>query len=111
MVVSIKKRAENEGRNVILALLSMGIGLKQVIVVDDDIDPFDPMQVDWAMATRFQADKDAIIIPRIACSTLDPSCPEARVTAGLGIDATAPMKERWRFEKVEIPGVDKVKYI
>jgi 2,5-furandicarboxylate decarboxylase 1 len=111
VVVSIKKRAENEGRNVILALLSMGIGLKQVIVVDDDIDPFDPMQVDWAMATRFQADKDAIIIPRIACSTLDPSCPESRVTAGLGIDATAPMKERWRFEKVEIPGVDKVKYI
>jgi UbiD family decarboxylase len=111
VVVSIKKRAENEGRNVILALLSMGIGLKQVIVVDDDIDPFDPMQVDWAMATRFQADKDVIIIPRIACSTLDPSCPEPRVTAGLGIDATAPMKDRWRFEKVEIPGVDKVKYI
>jgi 2,5-furandicarboxylate decarboxylase 1 len=111
VVVSIKKRAENEGRNVILALLAMGIGLKQVIVVDHDIDPFDPMQVEWAMATRFQADKDAIIVPRIACSTLDPSCPENRVTAGLGIDATAPMKEHWRFEKVEIPGVDKVKYI
>jgi hypothetical protein len=111
VVVAIKKRAENEGRNVILALLSMGIGLKQVIVVDDDIDPFDPMQVDWAMATRFQADKDLIVIPRIACSTLDPSCPEARVTAGMGIDATAPLKEHWRFEKVEIPGVDKVKYI
>jgi len=111
VVVSIKKRAENEGRNVILALLSMGIGLKQVIVVDDDINPFDPLQVDWAMATRFQADKDAIIIPRIACSTLDPSVPEPRVTAGLGIDATAPLKDRWRFEKVEIPGVDKVKYI
>ena len=111
VVVSIKKRAENEGRNVILALLSMGIGLKQVIVVDHDIDPFDPMQVDWAMSTRFQADKDAIIVPRIACSTLDPSCPENRVTAGLGIDATAPMTERWRFEKVEIPGVDKIKYL
>ena len=111
VVVSIKKRAENEGRNVILALLAMGIGLKQVIVVDHDIDPFDPMQVDWAMSTRFQADKDAIIVPRIACSTLDPSCPENRVTAGLGIDATAPMKEHWRFEKVEIPGVDKVKYV
>jgi UbiD family decarboxylase len=111
VVVSIKKRAENEGRNVILALLSLGIGLKQVIVVDHDIDPFDPLQVDWAMATRFQADKDAIIVPRIACSTLDPSCPENRVTAGMGIDATAPMKERWRFEKVEIPGVEKVKYV
>jgi 2,5-furandicarboxylate decarboxylase 1 len=111
VVVSIKKRSENEGRNVILALLSLGIGLKQVTVVDDDIDAFNPMQVDWALATRMQADKDVIIIPRIACSTLDPSVPEPRVTAGLGIDATAPMKDRWRFEKVEIPGVDKVKYI
>jgi UbiD family decarboxylase len=111
VVVAIKKRAENEGRNVILALLSLGIGLKQVIVVDHDIDPFDPLQVDWAMATRFQADKDAIIVPRIACSTLDPSCPENRVTAGMGIDATAPMKDRWRFEKVEIPGVERVKYV
>src|SRR3989337_3660103 len=99
-VVSIKKRAENEGRNVILALLSMGIGIKQVIVVDEDIDPFDPMQVEWAMATRFQADKDAIIIPRIACSTLDPSCPEARVTAGFGIAAPPPVKEHLRFLEV-----------
>ena len=110
-VVSIKKRAENEGRNVILAVLSLGIGIKQVIVVDEDIDPFNSMDVDWAMATRFQADKDVIIIPRVACSTLDPSCPEARVTAAMGIDATAPLKDRWRFEKVEIPGVEKVKYI
>ena len=53
----------------------------------------------------------AIIFLESFCSTLDPSCPESRVTAGLGIDATAPLKEHWRFEKVEIPGVDKVKYI
>lgn len=111
VVVSIKKRSQEEARNVVLALLSLGIGLKQVTVVDDDIDVYDPTQVEWALSTRMQPDKDIIIIPRIACSTLDPSCSEARVTAGLGIDATAPMKDRWRFEKVEIPGVNRVKYI
>jgi 2,5-furandicarboxylate decarboxylase 1 len=111
VVVSIKKRSQEEGRNVILALLSLGIGLKQVTVVDEDIDAFNPLQVEWALSTRMQPDKDIIIIPRIACSTLDPSVPAPRVTAAWGIDATAPLAERWRFQKVEIPGVDKVKYI
>ncbi len=111
VVVSIKKRSQEEARNVILALLSMGIGLKQVTVVDEDIDPFDPLQVEWALSTRMQPDKDIIIIPRIACSTLDPSCPAPRITGAWGIDATAPLADRWRFAKVEIPGVDKVKYL
>ena len=114
MVVSIKQRYPGHAKQaaVIASQCHAGAYLGRfVVVVDDDIDPFDPMQVDWSLATRMQADKDVIIIPRIACSTLDPSVPEARVTAGLGIDATAPIKDHWRFEKVEIPGVDKVKYI
>jgi len=111
VVVSIKKRSQEEGRNVILALLSLGIGLKQVTVVDEDIDAFDPLQVEWALSTRMQPDRDIIVIPRIACSTLDPSCPAPRITGAWGIDATAPLVDRWRFEKVEIPGVDRVKYI
>ncbi|HWO41670.1 MAG TPA: UbiD family decarboxylase [Candidatus Eisenbacteria bacterium] len=110
-VVSIRKRSQEEARNVILALLSLGIGLKQVTVVDDDIDVTDPMEVEWALSTRMQPDRDIIIIPRIACSTLDPSVPAPRVTAAWGIDATAPLTDRWRFEKVEIPGVEKVKYL
>ncbi|HZD40014.1 MAG TPA: UbiD family decarboxylase [Terriglobales bacterium] len=111
VVVSIKKRSQEEGRNVILALLSLGIGLKQVTVVDEDIDAFDPLQVEWALSTRMQPDRDIIIIPRIACSTLDPSVPAPRITGAWGIDATAPLADRWRFQKVEIPGVDKVKYL
>ena len=111
VVVSIKKRHDDEARNLILALLALGIGLKQVIVVDDDIDARDPMQVEWALSTRMQPDQDVIIIPRIACSTLDPSVPSPRTTAAWGIDATVPVNDRERFEKVLIPGVDKIKYI
>ncbi|HXG52587.1 MAG TPA: UbiD family decarboxylase [candidate division Zixibacteria bacterium] len=110
-VVSIKKRSQEEGRNLILALLALGIGLKQVTVVDDDIDVANPLEVEWALSTRMQPDRDIIVVPRIACSTLDPSVPAPRVTAAWGIDATAPLADRWRFEKVEIPGVDRVKYI
>jgi UbiD family decarboxylase len=111
VVVSIRKRSQEEARNVILALLSLGIGLKQVTVVDDDIDVYDPLDVEWALSTRMQPDRDIIIIPRIACSTLDPSVPAPRITAAWGIDATMPIGDRQRFEKINIPGVDKVKYI
>jgi UbiD family decarboxylase len=111
VVVSIRKRHEEEARNVILALLATGIGIKQVIVVDDDINVRDPMEVEWALSTRVQPDRDVIIIPRLACSTLDPSAPTARTTAGWGIDATKPMRDNERFAKVRVPGVERVDYV
>jgi 2,5-furandicarboxylate decarboxylase 1 len=111
VVVSIKKRHDDEARNLILALLALGIGLKQVTVVDDDIDIRNPTEVEWALSTRMQPDRDLIVIPRLACSTLDPSVPKSRSTAGWGIDATVPVADRAKYEKVLIPGVDKIKYI
>ena len=111
VVVSIKKRSQQEARNVILAVLSLGIGLKQVTVVDDDIDVYDPLDVEWALSTRMQPDRDIIIIPQIACSTLDPSVPAPRTTAAWGIDATKPLGDSERFDKIKVPGVEKVKYV
>ncbi|HTM08784.1 MAG TPA: UbiD family decarboxylase [Verrucomicrobiae bacterium] len=111
VVVSIKKRHDDEARNLILALLALGIGLKQVTVVDDDIDIRNPTEVEWALSTRMQPDRDLIVIPRIACSTLDPSVPKPRSTAAWGIDATVPVGDRAKYEKVLIPGVEKIKYI
>ncbi len=111
VVVSIKKRHDDEARNLILALLALGIGLKQVTVVDDDIDIRNPTEVEWALSTRMQPDRDLIVIPRLACSTLDPSVPKPRSTAGWGIDATVPVADRSKYEKVLIPGVEKIKYI
>ncbi|MFQ5541350.1 MAG: UbiD family decarboxylase [Candidatus Binatia bacterium] len=110
-VVSMKKRHEEEARNVILALLATGVGFKRVIVVDEDIDVNDPVDVEWAVNTRMQPDRDIIIIPRLSCSTLDPSAPMPRTTAGWGIDATMPLRDNEKFLKVRVPGVDKVKYL
>jgi len=110
-VVSIRKRHEEEARNVILALLATGIGIKQVIVVDGDINVRDPFEVEWALSTRVQPDRDLIVIPRLACSTLDPSAPAPRTTAGWGIDATKPLKNNERFAKARVPGVDRVDYV
>ena len=111
VVVSIKKRHEEEARNVILGLLGTGIGIKQVIVVDEDIDVASSQDVEWALATRMQPDKDIIIVPRLTCSTLDPSVPAPRTTAGWGIDATKPIHDTEKFEKARVPGVDQIDYL
>ena len=66
-----------------------------VTVVDDDIDPTDSSAVEYAMATRFQADKDLVLIKNVRGSSLDPSSDQKKLrTAKMGIDATIPSSKR-----------------
>jgi 2,5-furandicarboxylate decarboxylase 1 len=93
IVASIKK-APGDGKNAIMALLSIA-DIKHVTIVDDDIDVFDPVDVEWAIATRVQADRDVVIVSNARSKPLDPSLPlpiQGRVptTAKMGIDATIP---------------------
>src|SRR6187431_1780360 len=91
-VISIKKQP-GEGKNALLAALSV-MDLKHVVVVDDDIDVFDPTEVEWAIATRVQGDKDVMIVGNARAKPLDPSLPQGYgvvpTGAKVGIDATIP---------------------
>lgn len=87
--VSIEKKAEGQGKNAILAIFGSDLYIKHVIVVDHDIDIFNDRQVQWAIATRCQADRDVTIISNVRGSDLDPSDAADGVTAKMGIDATA----------------------
>ncbi len=91
-VISIKKQP-GEAKNALLAALSV-MDLKHVVVVDDDIDVFDPTQVEWAIATRVQGDKDVMIVTNARAKPLDPSLPQGfgvvPTGAKVGIDATIP---------------------
>jgi 2,5-furandicarboxylate decarboxylase 1 len=68
--------------------------LKHVVVVDDDIDVFDPTEVEWAIATRVQGDRDIMIVNNARAKPLDPSLPQGSgvvpTGAKIGIDATIP---------------------
>lgn len=99
-VVQIKKRTEGDPKNAILATLAAHPSLKRVIIVDEDIDITDPNDVEWAVATRMQPDKDILLIPNSKGSSLDPSA-ENSITCKWGIDATKPMKENKEFNKVK----------
>jgi UbiD family decarboxylase len=97
-IVQIKKETEGDGKNAILAALSANPSLKGVIVVDEDIDIYSYEDVEYAIATRFQADKDFIVIRGARGSSLDPSAEET--TAKWGIDATKSLKRAKDFERV-----------
>jgi 2,5-furandicarboxylate decarboxylase 1 len=93
IIASIKKQP-GDGKNAIMALLSIA-DIKHVTVVDADIDVFDPVDVEWAIATRVQADRDVIIVSNARSKPLDPSLPpplhgKIPTTAKMGIDATIP---------------------
>jgi len=89
LIVSIKKRFQGQAQSAMLAAFSAEMYLKQVIVVDADIDITNLQEVIWAVATRAQADRDIIVIPGARGSSLDPSSGAEGVVTKMGIDATA----------------------
>ncbi len=109
-VISIKKNTDGDAKNAILAAFAAHPSLKHVVVVDDDINVDDPADVEWAIATRFRADRDLVVINYVRGSTLDPSCidPETGLTCKVGIDATCPTAERHKFVKARPSSVREV---
>jgi len=88
-VVSITKNKEGDAVNAIMAAFTGHPSLKKVIIVDQDVDIYDDRQVEWAVATRFQAHRGLVVVKNAAGSSLDPSA-EGN-TSKMGIDATKPI--------------------
>ncbi len=99
-IVAIRQQREGDGKNAILAAFGGHASMKLCIVVDDDIDIHDDREVDWAVATRFQADRDLVVIGGARGSSIDPSA-EDGLTAKMGIDATKPLG-RPEFERPKL---------
>jgi len=112
--VSISKQKEGEGKSAIIAAFASNKDFKQVTVVDADVDIFKPEELEWAVATRVQADKDIIIIPGALGCGLDPSNVLNGTTAKMGIDATYPPEYSEMFGRIKIPdyeNIDPLSYI
>jgi UbiD family decarboxylase len=74
-----------------------------VVIVDDDIDIFNPNDIEFAIATRVKGDEDIYIYPNVRGSTLDPRS-ENGIGTKVGIDATMDLGKRWKFERAKKPG-------
>ncbi len=95
--VALRQRAAGEARSAIMAILG-GTNVKVVKIVDPDIDIFSDEQMDWALATRFQADRDLIVAERVNAIPLDPSTGGAHQGAKCGFDLTVPYGQTGKFE-------------
>ena len=110
-VVQITKKNPDDGKKAITAAFKGHKSLKHCVIVDDDINIYDCNDVEWAISTRFQADKAAIILPNQPGSSLDPSGDltegkKAR-TCKMGLDATIPQSGTGKgFNKENYRNVD-----
>ncbi len=115
-IVQIDKQAEDDGKKAIQAAFAGHHSCKHVFVVDKDIDIYNPLEVEWAMATRFQGETDLVIHPKEPGSSLDPSSERSEdgtyLTTKLGFDLTRPLATLGKaYEKAPFPVVELKRYI
>lgn len=102
-VVQIEKQTEGDGKNAIMAAFAAHTSLKHVVVVDEDINIFDPNDVEFAIATRVKGDIDILTISNVRGSSLDPRGAPDGTTTKVGIEATKVLVEKENFERAVIP--------
>ncbi len=103
-VVQIHKNNDEEAKKAIEATFAAHRSLKHVIIVDEDINIFDPNDIEFAIATRVKGDEDIYIYPNVRGSTLDPRS-ENGIGTKVGIDATMDLSKKWKFERAKRPQV------
>lgn len=115
-VVQVENARPGIGRDVIRETFRAFRSLQRVIVVDTDVDIFDPVDVDWAVTTRFNPDADLVVLPGEEghilnpMVTMDPDGKGGRVTK-IGMDALVPFDQKGeKFERVRFKQVDLGKY-
>jgi 2,5-furandicarboxylate decarboxylase 1 len=108
LVVKIDKTNNGEPKNIIMGAFGGHYDLKQVVVVDMDVDIDKPNEVEWAVATRFQADRDLLVVSGAQGSKLDPSS-NGGISAKMGLDATKPVEsEPMTFKRIHVKGQEDV---
>ena len=110
-IVALDNPEPGEAKNVALAAMAAHVNFKTVIVVDADVDIFDPADVLWALATRTRWDHGFAAVPGAHGNELDPSCDEHGIVTKVIIDATLPAEKRARYLKVAYPAVDLKNYL
>ncbi|NLM30668.1 MAG: UbiD family decarboxylase [Methanomicrobiales archaeon] len=100
-VVQIRKNTNGDAKNAIMAAFAAHTSLKHVVVVDEDIDIYDPHDVEYAIATRVRGDTDIMIIPGVRGSSLDPMRLGDGTNVKVGVDATIVMGREDELKRAE----------
>jgi len=111
-IVQIDKKFEDDGRKAIEGTFAGHTSCKHAFIVDKDIDIYNPLAIEWAMATRFQGDIRMVVKDKEPGSSLDPSAePGTKLTTKIGFDLTKPLVVKGKsFEIADFPKVNLDKY-
>jgi 2,5-furandicarboxylate decarboxylase 1 len=108
LVVKINKVSDGETKNIIMGAFGGHYDIKRVVVVDQDVNIDDSDEIEWAIATRFQADQDLVVVSGAQGSKLDPSSRNG-ISAKMGLDATTPVNsEPLAFKRIHVKGEERV---
>jgi 2,5-furandicarboxylate decarboxylase 1 len=115
-VVQIQKKNPDDGKKAIEAAFNGHKSMKHVVIIDDDVDIYNPNAVEWAIATRFQGGKDLVVKLNQPGSSLDPSSKQEEgkkaLTDKVGVDATIPFDvEKSKYEIVKYSKVNLDDYL
>jgi 2,5-furandicarboxylate decarboxylase 1 len=108
LAIKIDKKSQGEPKNIIMGAFAGHYDIKQAVVVDMDVNIDDEREIEWAVATRFQADRDLVVVSGAQGSRLDPSSDDG-ISAKMGIDATKPLSTKpMEFKRIHVKGVENV---
>jgi 2,5-furandicarboxylate decarboxylase 1 len=104
LFISLSKRSDGEARQLLYTVLASSHFIKTAMVVDEDVDIYDDAELLWAYATRVQPAKDVVLVEGVSGCMIDPSAIAlGGLSSKMGIDATKPLAEKSRYEKIAIP--------
>jgi 2,5-furandicarboxylate decarboxylase 1 len=96
--VSIKKVRPGQSRNVIAAIFAGIFGAKHIFVTDEDVNIRDEHAFEWALVSRFQADRDLVLFEGMMGMPMDPSLDgKGIIGAKAGFDMTLPLQSRGKL--------------
>jgi 2,5-furandicarboxylate decarboxylase 1 len=103
VVVCLRKIHDADPHQLLHFLLAGVPYVKHALVVDEDVNVQDAGDVEWAIATRFQADRDMVVIPHMRARSIDPSNLKGGFMTKLGFDATVPLSEKEKYKRIGVP--------
>jgi len=98
--IAIRQSMPGQARRAIAAIFSAMLSVKHVFVVDEDVDVRSDEAMDWAFGTRFQADRDLVLVEGMLGMTMDPSLDGRAIGAKAGFDLTVPFGRKWSLRRV-----------
>ena len=110
-IVALNKKNPGEPKNVAMGVFTAHVNVKWCIVVDGDVDIYDPADVMWALTTRVDWSKDIFLVPGAQGHEMDPTADTRGVHTKIGVDATADKGRREAAERVRYGDVDLSKYL